>query len=128
MPVRNSAKPRSPRTKTATVTRASDLKPQIAKRLRAARSIKFPSSDACAKALQIPINTWRNWELGDKYPNPGRLVKFCDATGFTMDFLYRGRFRGIEERTQIRLAAEYPELVDEAPDMQEPAELVSASA
>lgn len=45
-----------------------------------------------------------------------------------MDFLYRGRFRGIEERTQIRLAAEYPELVDEAPDMQEPAELVSASA
>jgi transcriptional regulator with XRE-family HTH domain len=99
--------------------RASDLKAHIARRLRAARSIRFLSSDACAKALEIPINTWRNWEIGDKYPHPTGLVKFCDATGFTVDFLYRGRFRGIEEKVQIRLAAQYPELVDEAPDMQD---------
>lgn len=34
-----------------------------------------------------------------------------------MDFLYRGHFHGIAEDVQIRLAAEYPELVDEAPDV-----------
>lgn len=108
--------------------RASDLKPDIGRRLKAARSIRFRAADACAKALGIPVNTWRGWEKGEKYPDPVGLVKFCDATGFTTDFIYRGRFRGIEERAQIRLAAQYPELVDEAPDMQESALTIPVSA
>lgn len=97
--------------------RASDLKPDIGRRLKAARSIVFSSSAACARAFGIPANTWNNYESGKRYPDPVHLARFCDGTGFTMDFLYRGRLRGIKEDVQIRLAAEYPELVDAAPDI-----------
>lgn len=97
--------------------RSSDLKPDVSRRLRAARSIVYDSSDACAKQMGIPKNTWRGWEKGEKYPDPFHLVRFCDLHGFTTDFIYRGRLRGIEEDVQIRLAAEFPDLVDEAPDV-----------
>lgn len=103
--------------------RSSDIKAAVGRRLRAARSIVFDSSNACARALEMPENTWRNFEKGEKYPDPFHLVRFCDATGFTTDFIYRGRFKGIMEDVQIRLAAEYPELVDEAPDVAHPAKV-----
>jgi hypothetical protein len=100
--------------------RAVDLKPDVGRRLRAARSILYASSDACARDFQIPVNTWRNYETGERYPDPWHLNRFCDETGFTTDFIYRGRMRGIKEDVQIRLAAEYPALVDEAPDVVSP--------
>lgn len=70
--------------------------------------------------MALHVNTWRGWEKGEKYPDPFHLVRFCDETGFTTDFIYRGRFYGIEEDVQIRLAAEFPALVDEAPDVGRP--------
>ena len=97
--------------------RSSDIKRDVAKRLRAARTIVYDSAAACARILGLPKNTWGNYEAGVRYPDPAHLVRFCDATGFTTDFIYRGRFRGISEDVQIRLAAEYPDLVDEAPDV-----------
>ncbi len=106
--------------------RAVDLKPAVGRRLRAARSILYPSSDACADAFGIPVNTWRNYEKGKRYPDPWHLSRFCDETGFTMDFIYRGRMRGIHEDVQIRLAAEYPALVDEAPDVGRPSRVMAA--
>lgn len=77
----------------------------------------FDTPGHCARSLGLPVNTWRNYEGGKRYPDPYHLTRFCDATGFTMDFIYRGRFRGISEDVQIRLAAEYPALVDAAPDV-----------
>lgn len=97
--------------------RATDIKSAVGRRLKAARSIVFDTSNACANALDIHVNTWRGFEKGEKYPDPYHLVRFCDSTGFTTDFIYRGRFKGIAEDVQIRLAAEFPELVDEAPDV-----------
>src|SRR5262249_47270158 len=99
------------------VARASNLKPEMARRLKAARAVVYETSNACARALGVPVNTWRAWEQGCKYPDPVHLVRFCDETGFTTDFIYRGRFRGIEQDVQIRLAAANPDLVDEAPDL-----------
>lgn len=93
----------------------------VGRRLRAARSIVFDSSAACAKAFNVPKQTWQHYEHGDRYPDPYYLCRFCDGTGFTMDFLYRGHLRGISADLAIRLAAEYPELVDEAPDVGHPA-------
>jgi transcriptional regulator with XRE-family HTH domain len=97
--------------------RISDLKPDVARRLRAAREVVYDTSAGCARALGVPKNTWLNYEIGKTYPDPAHLVRFCDTTGFTVDFIYRGRFRGITEDVQIRLAAAHPELVDEAPDV-----------
>ena len=97
--------------------RATDIKEDIARRLRAARSVVFDSAAKCARALDVPKNTWQHYEAGERYPDPYHLVRFCDATGFTADFIYRGRFKGIMEDVQIRLAAEYPDLVDSAPDV-----------
>jgi transcriptional regulator with XRE-family HTH domain len=97
--------------------RADDLKPAVSRRLRAARAVVYDTAAGCARALGVPKNTWGNYEKGAAYPDPAHLVRFCDATGFTTDFIYRGRFRGITEDVQIRLAADHPELVDEAPDV-----------
>jgi hypothetical protein len=97
--------------------RAVDLKPDVARRLRAARAVVYDTAAGCARALDIHKNTWLAYETGKAYPDPHHLVRFCDMTGFTTDFVYRGRFRGIVEDVQIRLAADHPELVDEAPDV-----------
>jgi hypothetical protein len=97
--------------------RPRDIKSNVARRLKAARSVVYDSGARCARELKIPKNTWTNYEAGIRYPDPYHAVSFCDKTGFTMDFLYRGHFHGIAEDVQIRLAAEYPELVDEAPDV-----------
>jgi hypothetical protein len=97
--------------------RAVDIKADVARRLKAARSIVFDSGNKCADVLEVPHNTWNHYEKGDRYPDPYHLVRFCDKTGFTTDFIYRGHFRGIAEDVQIRLAAEFPELVDEAQDV-----------
>lgn len=85
----------------------------------------FDSAAACARVLEMPKNTWGHYEDGTRYPDPYHLVRFCDMTGFTTDFIYRGRLRGIEEDVQIRLAANYPELVDEAPDVGTPSKVAA---
>lgn len=97
--------------------RANDLRPDVSRRLRAARAVVYDTAAGCARVMGIPKNTWLNYEIGKSYPDPAHLVRFCDVTGFTTDFIYRGRFRGIVEDVQIRLAADHPELVDEAPDV-----------
>lgn len=97
--------------------RAVDMRPDVARRLRAAREVVYDTAAGCARDLGIAKNTWLNYEIGKAYPDPFHLVRFCDATGFTADFIYRGRFRGITEDVQIRLAAGHPELVDAAPDV-----------
>ena len=97
--------------------RSSDIKAKVGERLAAARRILFDTSDGCADAMGVPKNTWRNWEKGVRYPDPYHIARFCDKTGFTTDFIYRGHFRGIAEDVQIRLAAENPAMVDEAPDV-----------
>lgn len=97
--------------------RSSDIKPDVSRRLRAAREVVYDTAAGCARDLGVAPNTWLNYELGKSYPDPSHLVRFCDSTGFTTDFIYRGRFKGITEDVQIRLAAEHPELVDEAPDV-----------
>jgi transcriptional regulator with XRE-family HTH domain len=97
--------------------RATDIKAAVSRRLKAARTVVYDSAAKCAAELKLPKNTWQNYEAGNRYPDPYHLVRFLDATGFTADFIYRGRLRGIAEDVQIRLAADYPELVDEAPDV-----------
>lgn len=107
--------------------RAIDIKEDVSRRLKCARSIVFDSAAACARALEMPNNTWLHYEDASRYPDPYHLVRFLDMTGFTADFIYRGRMKGIEEDVQIRLAAEYPDLVDEAPDVGRSAKVVASA-
>lgn len=103
--------------------RSSDIKADVARRLVAARKVVWDSGPDCARALGVHPNTWRGFESGEKYPDPYWVVVFCDKTGFTTDFIYRGMFKGIAEDVQIRLAADNPELVDLAPDVGHPAKV-----
>lgn len=106
--------------------RAIDIKVDISRRLKAARSVVFDSAAACARALGVPKNTWGHYEDASRYPDPYHLVRFLDMTGFTADFIYRGRIKGILEDVQIRLAAEHPNLVDEAPDVARSAKVAAS--
>ena len=49
------------------------------------------------------------------------MARYCDLFGLTMDYLYRGRLKGIREDVQLRLAAYHPELVDQDPELSRPA-------
>lgn len=101
--------------------RPRDIKSDIAKRLLWTREILFETQTACALALDVPISTYQHWEKGGRYPDPYILVKYATEYGFTTDWIYRGRLRGIVPDLALRLAAEHPEAVDDDPDMALPA-------
>ena len=50
--------------------RPTQIKKDIGRRLRAARKVVFDDAAGCARALDVPYNTWLNYEKGEKYPDP----------------------------------------------------------
>jgi transcriptional regulator with XRE-family HTH domain len=103
---------------------ATATKKLIGLRLRLVRQVLYDSMAECARRNRVPENTWRNWEKGERFPDPPQLVAFCDAHGITMDWIYRNRIRGMDEEVQIRLvaalAAHHPALLDADPDVGRP--------
>ena len=93
--------------------RARDIMADVGKRLRWAREVVADSQAALCRDLGgLDATAWNRWEKGNRYPDPIAMVRFCDAFGITMDYLYRGELRGVREDVAFRLAAYHPELVE----------------
>lgn len=94
----------------------------VGRRLRWSREIVAESqADVCRLLGLEDTTTWNKWEKGTRYPDVAVMARYCDLFGLTMDYLYRGRLKGIREDVQLRLAAHHPELVDQDPELSRPA-------
>lgn len=66
----------------------------------------------CAKVSGIDQSTWTKYEGGTRLAPIHNIVPFCERTGASLDFIYRGRIGGVMRRDlELRLVALHPELV-----------------
>lgn len=101
----------------------------VGRRLRWSREIVAESqADVCRLLGLEDTTTWNKWEKGTRYPDVVVMARYCDLFGLTMDYLYRGRLKGIREDVQLRLAAHHPELVDQDPELSRPAKVKAPAA
>lgn len=91
--------------------RASDIKATVGRNLRWARELVDDNRSRLAAGFGQHHTIWQKWEEGRNYPDPARMVEFCDTYGFTMDWLYRSSLDGVDEALKRRLIALHPELV-----------------
>lgn len=89
-----------------------ELREQMGRRLLAVRRALNRTQKEIADALEIDPRTLLKYEQGSRYPDEATAVRFCDLTGCTTDFLYRGII-GQEMDTVLaaRIAAADPDLV-----------------
>jgi transcriptional regulator with XRE-family HTH domain len=87
----------------------------VGRNLRWVREVVADRMSDCAKMMDVHICTWSLWEKGHRWPDPEVMARFCEVTGVTMDFLYRGDTRGVAEDVAFHLLAAHRELLVAAP-------------
>lgn len=75
--------------------KSSELRDLLAARLKAARLAYMQNGAAFARLMGLAPQRLHQYEKGTSYPDEQFLVRFCDVTGCTMDWLFRGK-RSIE--------------------------------
>lgn len=50
----------------------------LGSRIRHARAQAGLSQEACAKAINVGVDTWRGWEQGENIPRADRLQRVAD--------------------------------------------------
>jgi transcriptional regulator with XRE-family HTH domain len=82
---------------------------EVGIRLRMVRAVVGQGQAEWARALRITPQLLNKWEQGVRQPNADRLIAMCEATGCTMDFIYR-RHAGLDMKAEFkaRLYALYP--------------------
>ncbi len=112
-------KPIGVRPKTEDDPAKTALLKRLGRNLRWVREISAPSAAAMARQLGLANeNQWTRYETGGRKPDFLELVKFCDLTGCTMDFLWRDKLSSeMAEDLKLRLVALHPELVLEGADI-----------
>ena len=64
--------------------------PEMAERLRITRlALKLTQARLCRLA-RISTQTWNNAETGDGRLGLSRGIRLCEATGLTLEWIYRG--------------------------------------
>ena len=53
---------------------------RFGERIREARQAANLTQDAVARALKVKQPTVSSWEIGETYPTPGNLLRFCELT------------------------------------------------
>jgi transcriptional regulator with XRE-family HTH domain len=70
--------------------KSSELKAMVCARLKAAGEAYQTNQRALAKLLEIDPRQLNGYYRGKHYPDEMILVKFCNLTGCTMDWIFRG--------------------------------------
>lgn len=75
---------------------AATHKEFVGTQLRLAREAMRLTQTKVSAAYHLgKSNKLNQWEAGRYYPDPYFLKRFCDDTGFTMDWFYRGLRAGV---------------------------------
>lgn len=94
--------------------KSTALRELLARRLKAVREWKFKVATKAANAMGITKQTLHSYETGRNYPDELALVKFADATGCSLDFLFLGRITsGMPQALSDYLLTHHSDLVEE---------------
>ena len=78
----------------------------VALRLRIVRlALGYETPAAFADYLRIGRTRYTNWELGANMPAEEVLIRLCELTDLTLDYLYRGRMDALPLDLRVRLQA-----------------------
>lgn len=70
-------------------------KVEVGNRLVLTREALGKTQAEMCRIMGIPPNRWNNAETGDNYPSLADLVRFCQVTGATTDWIQRGIRSGL---------------------------------
>jgi transcriptional regulator with XRE-family HTH domain len=97
---------------------ATDLMRDVARRLGIIREELGLSQDEMGEYLDIGRGRWLNWERARHYPSPVIMVRLCEYTGVTFDYIYRGVLAGVRQELSVRLAIREQGGNPDAPEFQ----------
>lgn len=64
-------------------------------RLAITRTIVGKEPAEFCRLYKIKLNTYSQWESGDRLINLDSACYLCEALGITLDWLYRGKLEGL---------------------------------
>ena len=86
---------------------------RVGLRLKAlASELQIPTAEAFAEWLGIGRSRAQNWFGGESLPKPHEMVRICEMTGVTLDWIYRGLSGSLPLDKSIRLQALFDEAVE----------------
>jgi transcriptional regulator with XRE-family HTH domain len=77
----------------------------VAARLRAVQAELGYSTAQMASLLGVGRTRWANWIAGTHRPEVEAMLRLCDYTKITFDWLYRGRPEAVPTSLYVRLQA-----------------------
>ncbi|MBI1207487.1 MAG: helix-turn-helix domain-containing protein [Azospirillum sp.] len=82
----------------------ADLKHAVGRRLRHSREALGYSQGAVCRILKVNQTRWSNWEIGERFPAPDIIVRYCNHFGITTDYLYRNVNVGLPQSVALKIA------------------------
>lgn len=103
--------------------KSSELRMLMARRLRAARMAFMENGAAAARLLGVTPQVLNAYEQARNFPDEHFMVRFCDLTGCTMDWILRGRLRAeMAAEMLVRISYFDAELLHGVPELSQPRE------
>jgi transcriptional regulator with XRE-family HTH domain len=76
---------------------AKQLKDTGDRLARAREALELSQVEIC-RNIGIGETTWNNWEKAKRRPDPLALVRFANAYGISLDYIYRGDTQALSSR------------------------------
>ena len=92
--------------------KSTELKEAVCRRLKAAGEAYTKVQAGLARQLDVDPRQLNGYYQARNYPDEAFLVRFCDLTGCTMDWIFRGLMNAsMPPETAVHIALAYPDLV-----------------
>lgn len=94
-------------------TALEKLRKEVGDRLKKVRELIDPNRTRIAEEFGTSHTTWSHWERGNAFPDEVVMIEFCNKYDVSMDFIYRGVRRGLNEYLLTLLLKAHPELLEQ---------------
>lgn len=75
----------------------------IGRRLRATREALGLTQEQLAQSIGVQRTAYRNWEIGERMPDPLAMTRLAERYGATLDWIYRGVIAGMAHSLAIKI-------------------------
>jgi hypothetical protein len=83
----------------------AELEQAVATRLRAVMSsFGIPSNPKMGEVCGTTSSAVNNWLLGYNLPRVPEMIRLCEQTGLTLDWIYRGSMAAMDAKLGLHLA------------------------